>query len=48
MNKIVEFWESNKKVLEMYEEDFGINGRDYILSIDNIEELKEVLKDYLE
>jgi hypothetical protein len=48
MNKeIVLFWAQNENILAQYEEDHGLNGRDYILSIDNIDELKEILTDYL-
>ena len=53
-NKIEEFnnreyIENNysKKVLENYEEDFGLNGLDYLWSLENKEEIDEVLESYL-
>ena len=53
-NKIEEFnnreyIENNysKEVLENYEEDFGINGLDYLWSLESKEEVDEVLKEYL-
>jgi sulfur relay (sulfurtransferase) DsrF/TusC family protein len=48
MEKIIkEFWIKNEWLLERYEEDYGLNGRDYILSVDDIEELEEILENYL-
>jgi len=47
MENVTKFWEENWDLLDLIEEDLGLNGRDYILSIDDLEELKEVLKDYL-
>jgi hypothetical protein len=46
--EIVKFWESNPNVLDRYTEDYGLNGADYIMSIDDIDELEEILMDYLE
>ena len=45
--EIKEFWIQNGWLLERYEEDYGLNGRDYIMSIDDVEELEEILKNYL-
>ncbi len=44
---IKEFWIKNEWLLERYEEDYGLNGRDYILSVNDVEELEEILKNYL-
>lgn len=42
------FWVKNEWLLDRYEEDYGLNGRDYILGISNIKELEDILEDYLE
>jgi hypothetical protein len=47
MENVAKFWEENWDLLDLVEEDLGLNGRDYVLSIDNLEELKEFLKGYL-
>jgi hypothetical protein len=44
--ELLEFWDRNKDILDQYEEDHGINGRDYIMSIRDLKELKEILTDY--
>jgi hypothetical protein len=45
--EILEFWDKNEDILTQYEEDHGINGRDYILGITDFDELKEILTDYI-
>lgn len=44
--ELIKFWESNAALLQAWEEDYGTNGRDYILGIEDIQELEELLKDY--
>ena len=44
-----EYIENNysKEVLKNYEEDFGLNGLDYLWSLENKEEIDEELESYL-
>ena len=38
----------SKEILENYEEDFGLNGLDKLWSLDNKEDVDEVLGSYLD
>ena len=44
-----EYIENNysKEVLKNYEEDYGLNGLDYLWSLENKEEIDEELESYL-
>jgi hypothetical protein len=39
--------EKSEEIRDSYEEDYGLNGLDYLWSIDNEDEVYEVLSDYL-
>jgi hypothetical protein len=39
--------EKSEEIRDSYEEDYGLNGLDYLWSIDNEDEVYEVLGDYL-
>jgi hypothetical protein len=47
-NIIKDFFDKHEDAIERYEEDYGINGRDYLLSSNDIEEIKELLEPYIE
>lgn len=55
MNNIIDVWnfmvskygvEKSEEIRDSYEEDYGLNGLDYLWSINSEDELNEVLKGY--
>ena len=45
---IKDFFDKHEDAIERYEEDYGISGRDYLLSLTDFEEIMELLKPYIE